>query len=423
MKILLINHTDSGGGAAIAALRITTALNNHGIYARLGVAEKNTDSPFVFVLPAKKHFVLIKILRKIGYYGSKLFSPLTKHMRPTFITSNNILHSTNYSSETDINWINNSDFDLVNLHWICGTICNKDISKITKPIVWTMHDSWPCCGAEHHPNLLENDSRWKEGYNKHNKPKSTKGKDICLKVWKEKKKYWENKKITFIAPSKWEHDILKSSALFHYCDCEIIPNIIPQDIFFQRNKENLREAFNIPKGKIVIGFGSAYDIDNPKSMKGSFYLIDALKKLDKSTEYFFMVFGPAGPAFTREITIPYFASGYIENPIILACLYSLCDLVVNPSLIENLPTTCLEALFCGVPSVAFDVGGTQDIVEHKKTGYLATPYNTDELVDGIEWCTAHKEELFQNCLEKAKKDFDEEKIIDKYLSVYSKALL
>ena len=40
MKILLINFTDAGGGAAIAAVRLVTALNEQGIYARLGVSEK-----------------------------------------------------------------------------------------------------------------------------------------------------------------------------------------------------------------------------------------------------------------------------------------------------------------------------------------------------------------------------------------------
>ena len=75
----------------------------------------------------------------------------------------------------------------------------KDISKIQKPIVWTTHDSWICCGAEHHPNILENDSRYINGYSKKNKPLTTKGIDICKKIWLKKKKYLNKKNITFIA--------------------------------------------------------------------------------------------------------------------------------------------------------------------------------------------------------------------------------
>ena len=424
MKVLLINYTDAGGGAAIAALRLVTALNEHGVYARLGVTDKRTCSPYSFVLPQKRHFVFYRFFAKTLRFLRRLSKLFFKCIPNPFKfrTSNKILHSTNFYSETDIDWINKSDFDIVNLHWIIGTICNKDIAKIKKPIVWTMHDSWPCCGAEHHPNLLENDTRWKEGYLRHNKPQSTRGFDICRKVCNQKKRYLSNKNIVFTAPSNWEHDILNSSALFGTHECTVIPNIVDHTVFCHKDKNTLREAFNIPKNKIVLGFGAAYDIDDPKSMKGSFYLIEAFKKISNPEDYFLVIFGPAGAAFTSKVSIPFFASGYISNPNILACLYSVCDCIINPSLIENLPTTCLEALFCGVPSVAFDVGGTSDIVVHKKTGWLATPYNDEELATGIEWCSEHNEELSKNCFVKAKNDFDTNKIINDYISVYSDAI-
>ena len=156
-------------------------------------------------------------------------------------------------------------------------------------------------------------------------------------------------------------------------------------------------------------------------MKGSFYIIDVLKQLRNPENYFLVVFGPASNAFTSKVSIPFFASGYVSNTSILACLYSLCDVIVNPSLIENLPNICLEALFCGIPSVAFNVGGTGDIVEHKKTGFLVTPYNTKELAEGIEWCTKNLPELSKNCLGKAKTDFNEDKTINAYISVYTNA--
>lgn len=424
MKILLINFADTGGGAAQAAVRLVTSLNTHGVYARLGVSEKRSANPYVITLPKKKHCFAIRAWRKVGSFTMNFFAPITKCLPDSFAfsTSNGILHSSNFHSETDINWINNSDFDIVNLHWISGVICNKDITKIKKPIVWTMHDSWPCCGAEHHPNIAENDTRWKEGYYRYNKPATTKGIDLCRKVWNQKKKYLGNMNITFVAPSNWEHDVLKSSALFGHCKCEVIPNIIDHSIFYPRDKKLARRLFDIPSDKIILGFGAAYDIDNPKSMKGSYYLIEALQKLNNPEKYFLVIFGPATSVFTSKITIPFFASGYIANPNILATLYSLCDVVLNPSLIENFPTTCLESISCGIPVVAFDVGGTSDIVVHKETGYLATPYKSEELARGIEWCVENESVLSKNCLEKAVRDFDEKDTVNKMLKVFETAL-
>ncbi|MGN0739619.1 MAG: glycosyltransferase [Treponema sp.] len=424
MKILLVNFADSGGGAAMAAIRLVTALNEHGVYARLGVSEKKSANPYVITLPKKKHCFAVKAVRRISSFAGRFFQAITKRLlRPfAFRSTNAILHTTNFHSETDINWINSSDFDIVNLHWISGVICNKDIAKIKKPVVWTMHDSWACCGAEHHPNIAENDTRWKEGYYRHNKPKSTKGTDICRRVWNQKKKYLGAMNIVFTAPSRWERDILKSSALFGHCKCEVIPNIVDHSVFYPRDKQAVRNLFDIPKDKIVLGFGAAYDIDNPKSMKGSYYLLEALNKLQNPENYFLVIFGPASDSFTSRICIPFFASGYISNPNILACLYSVCDCFINPSLIENLPTTSLESICCGVSVVAFDVGGTSDIVVHKETGFLAVPYKTEELAEGIEWCVQNQKSLSKNCLKKSRQDFDTDMITNKYFDVYEKLL-
>ncbi len=425
MKVLIVNLTDGGSGAGIAALRLTEKLNEYGITAHLGVVNKQTNSEYSFILPKKSKYKIIKIYEKIYNFIKYEFYPITKRLNFhfNFQTTNNILHTTNSTSETDIDWINNSDYDIINLHWINGVICNKDISKIKKPIIWTMHDSWPCCGAEHHPNIIENDTRWKEGYYRYNRPKTTKGIDLCRKVWLQKKKYLSNKNITFIAPSNWEHDILKSSKLFGDNNCFVIPNIIDNSVFYPKNKKEIRQLFRIPEDKIVLGFGAAYDIDNPKSMKGSYYLIEALKQLENPEKYFLIVFGPASNTFANIVNIPTFISGFISNPNILSCLYSACDCIINPSLIENLPNICLESIACGVPVVAFDVGGTSDIVVHQITGYLAKPYNTKELVNGIYWRINNKIDLTKNCRDKINQDFNTDKTIKKIIKLYENTLI
>ena len=421
MKILLINYTDAGGGAAMAAVRLVDALNKNGQYARLGVLKKCSNDPYVFKLPQKKK--IINNSKKIEKFLTIISEKINKKIiNILFTTTNGIKHTSNFHSKTDINWINNSEFDIVNLHWISGVICNKDIAKIKKPIVWTMHDSWPCCGAEHHPNITEGDIRWKEGYYRNNKPASTKGIDLCRKVWKQKKKCFGSKNIVFTAPSHWEQEILKSSYLFRKSRCELIPNIIDQKVFYPRDKIVTRKLLGIPTDKTIIGFGASYDIDNPHSMKGSYYLIDALQKLKNPENFFLVIFGPTSDSYTCNINIPFLAFGYIYNPNILACIYSLCDIVINPSFIENLPMICLESISCGVPVVAFDVGGISDIIVHKETGYLATPYKTEELALGIEWCVENIEQLPKKCVEKAKKDFDEEGTIKKYINIYNKAI-
>ena len=423
MKVLLVNFTDVGGGAAIAAYRLAEALHKSGMSVTIGVVQKKSEASFVVEIPKKKQKKLVHILNRALNILSRLFQILFPFMRCfDFRTTNNILHSTNTYSLVDVNWINNFDCDVVNLHWIGSNMLSiKDIAKIKKPIVWTMHDSWPCCGAEHYQNILEDDCRWQEGYYCHNKPKTTKGADICRRVWKQKKKYLNNKQIIFVGPSRWQHDVLKASNLFHNNTCFVVPNIVPDKVFFKKEKDRIRTLLGIPVDKKIIGFGAAENLDDPKGRKGGYYLAKALECLLNSEEYFLVIFGPATGAFTSRITISHFASGYVESPLLLSLLYNACDVIVCPSLIENLPNVCLESLFCGVPVVAFDVGGTSDIVVHKETGFLATPYKSEELAQGIEWCVENELQLSKNCLEKAAHDFDEKQTVKKMIRVYESA--
>ena len=422
MKILHLNYTDTGGGAANAALNLVEEQNKNGIEAKLGVIQKQTASPFVVPVLKKRSFFIKLVDGVIDTIKFVLnYMQIYSYSSPAFFfkTTNGILHSANNKTLADIKWINNSDFDIVHLHWINSNMLSvKDIAKIKKPIIWTMHDSWSFCGAEHHPNVLEKDNRYQIGYYRNNKPKTTHGIDLCRKVWNKKKKHLKNKEIVFISPSTWERDCLKQSKLFSNKQCFVIPNIIQKDLFRPLDKVAIRDIFKIPNDKKIIGFGAAYDVDNPKGIKGSYYLMQLLQKLPVPSDYFLVIFGTVSAEFTSKIDVPFFASGFIYNPLILAQLYNACDCCILPSLIENLPTTCLESVCCGVPVAAFDVGGTKDIIEHKINGYLAKPYDVDELLKGVEYCIKNSAVLSENCLKKAAQDFNNNRIIKQHLEVY-----
>jgi glycosyltransferase involved in cell wall biosynthesis len=57
--------------------------------------------------------------------------------------------------------------------------------------------------------------------------------------------------------------------------------------------------------------------------------------------------------------------------------------VVVPSRLENLSLMVLEALACGSPVVAFDIGGMPDMVEPGRNGWLVQPYRVDQLAATI----------------------------------------
>jgi glycosyltransferase involved in cell wall biosynthesis len=72
--------------------------------------------------------------------------------------------------------------------------------------------------------------------------------------------------------------------------------------------------------------------------------------------------------------------GYIAD---MPALYRDVDLVVQSSLTEGLPNVILETAYLRVPTLATEVGGTGEVIEHDRSGWLIRPGSVDELTQGI----------------------------------------
>lgn len=67
----------------------------------------------------------------------------------------------------------------------------------------------------------------------------------------------------------------------------------------------------------------------------------------------------------------------------VALWMSAADLLCLPSRSEGLPTVVAEALACGLPVVATDVGGTHEVVIHGRTGLLVPPDDPQALAEAL----------------------------------------
>jgi glycosyltransferase involved in cell wall biosynthesis len=73
-----------------------------------------------------------------------------------------------------------------------------------------------------------------------------------------------------------------------------------------------------------------------------------------------------------------------QSPAEVARWMSAADLVCLPSVNEGVPNVLLEAMACGTPVVASDVGGIPEIVDPGACGYLVAPGDPRELADALE---------------------------------------
>ena len=84
----------------------------------------------------------------------------------------------------------------------------------------------------------------------------------------------------------------------------------------------------------------------------------------------------------------------------------------------------LEALACGTPVVAFDLGGNSDMIENQKNGYLAQPFDTTDLANGIKWVLNNQnyDQLCQRVREKVLKEFDSQVVAKRYIKLYEEIM-
>ncbi len=139
MKIGLFNYSDNLGGAARASYRIHKSLINQGIKSNLYVSKKSIPDISIQESPNKFD-------RYFSNLRPQLVSKFIKLMNPKINSYSSI-------SILPSNWpkfINSSDIDVVHLNWINAEMMSiEDIAKISKPIVWTLHDMWPFLGSKH----------------------------------------------------------------------------------------------------------------------------------------------------------------------------------------------------------------------------------------------------------------------------------
>ena len=417
MRVLIINTSERIGGAAIAANRLMDALRNNGIQAKMLVRDKQTDNITVIGLKKSLWSIWQFVWERIVIWKANHFK------------QHNLFAVDIANTGTDITtYPEFKEADIIHLHWVNqGMLSLKDLKKILqsgKPIVWTMHDMWPCTGICHHAR--ECDKYHKEC---HHCPYLYNGgakKDLSHQTFKKKKELYQLSPITFITCSQWLKERAGQSALLEQHPIVHIPNPIKTNLFTPRNKVEARQKCNLPTDKKLILFGSVKITDK---RKGIDYFIESCKILaEKHPELVnnlgVAVYGKESEQLKSLVPFQVYALDYISNEKELVNVYNAVDLYVTPSLEENLPNTIMEAMACGIPCVGFNVGGIPEMIDHLHNGYVADYKSAEDFANGIHWTLSESEyqSLSEESRRKVTSSYSESTIAKKYIEVYNKII-
>lgn len=414
MNITHISFSDISGGAARAAYRLHHSLLQTGLSSEMQVWSKASGDTVVRGNSSKAGRMLTEVRSGVGMLATATMKVPTP-----------VRHSVNFLPSGWVQSLNDSDADIIHLHWLgCETLSIREIAQIHKPIVWTFHDMWAFCGAEHYTDDGP-DARWRHGYKSNNRPAGESGFDLNYWTSRRKQHHWQNP-FNLVCPSNWLANCVRDSALMASWPVTVIPNPLDLASFRPIEQGLARQLLNLPQAKSLVLFGAIGGTDDPR--KGSDLLISALNFL--KTEHFpqeleLVIFGQSRPIQVPELGFAIRYMGHLHDEVSLALLYSAVDVFVAPSRQDNLPNTVVEASACGTPTVAFKIGGLTDLVQHQVSGYLASPYDAIDLAQGIQWVIERQSQnnsLGIAARHHAALNFQADLVVAQYLAVYRKAM-
>ena len=410
MKILIVNTSDINGGAARAAYRLHHSLLAQNIDSQMLVQSKSSDDFTVLVYSSKIARGLAKLRPTIDSLPVKSYKNKSHTLfSPAWLGFDSVVEQ--------INAINP---DIVHLHWVCGGMMRlESIAKIKARIVWSLHDMWAFTGGCHYD---EDCGAYQSSCGHCKVLRSDKENDLSRKVLLRKQRaFAQVEHLTVIGLSQWMEQCAKESSLFDAQQVSCLPNPIDTKKFNAFDKEKARELWNLPKDKKLVLFGAVAATSDPR--KGFEELSEALSQLE-SENIECVVFGSSAPKKPQNFGLKTHYLGPLNDDVSLVALYSAVDVMVVPSLQENLSNAIMESLACATPVVGFEIGGNSDLIEHQQNGYLAQPFDTKDLAKGIEWVLNHPhyEGLCQSSRDKVLRAFDSVVVAKQYIELYQKII-
>ena len=182
---------------------------------------------------------------------------------------------------------------------------------------------------------------------------------------------------TVIVPSGFLADVFKRCGVA----TRIVANIVNLDRFTAAGRHQHTRADVAPQLLVTRNLEPIYDIDTALRVlqqvrktfpEATMTICGLVRRRDRSRG--------AGAGTGDRAGRCIYRPGENEQ---IAALYQSADIMVNPSLADNMPNSVLEALASGVPVVRTRVGGVPYLVQHEKTALLVPPGDVDAMAKAV----------------------------------------
>ena len=403
MKVIQINTSVNTGSTGRIAEEIGQALiaAGHTSYIAHGRPGGKSQSHTIKIGTAfdqKIHGLQTRIFDRHGYGSSSATKKLVDEMD---------------SINPDVIHIHN----LHGYYLHVGVLFNY-LKKNNKPVVWTLHDCWPFTGHCCYFDFVQC-GKWKTHCEKCPLQKIYPESlvfDNSYKNFDDKKALFNGlDNLTLVTPSNWLSGLLQYSFLHAY-PVSVIHNGIDLSVFkiTGDSDSSFRQKMALGNGAVILGAASVWD-----RRKGLKDFIQLSEKTDPADRIVLL-----GLTAKQQEGLPpnIIALERTESLAEMVQLYNLATVFVNPTWVDNFPTTNIEALACGTPVITYDTGGSVEAV-NTDTGWVVEKGNIDGLFNAIEAAKEKGKKYFADkCRSRAEKMFNNKERFGDYIQLYHSVL-
>jgi len=249
------------------------------------------------------------------------------------------------------------------------------------------------------------------------------------------------------APSHWLMRMAEESGLSdRVAGTRVIPNGVDTSVFTLGDRTAARARLGLPPDALMVVFAALSASTSP--FKGFETLTEALSLIARDADdsgHLLVALGddaPEAAAAARRGGQPIRFVPFAEDPVVVANHYRSADLYLHPARAESFGLAVLEAMACGTPVVASDVGmpsivsctfafANAAVVGSRTTPVIALPALTVRFIPGSQLVTSlgakpakigHSAEFFQDDIESKPAKRSIEVGVDRSLTVSRDAL-
>ena len=353
--ITVINTQDQGGGAAKMA-SVLIKNSEYSSLSQLYVHERYTKNENVKLIPeiSKSRFQLwLNEMENLGgWLDVARIAPINL-LQDSFFRQSKLIH-------------------LHNLHGSFFSYALLPALMKRKKVIWTLHDEQILTG---HCSCTLGCDKWKTGCG--NCPDLTIYPAMKVDKTKEmlvyKKKWLKEMNPIIVCPSRWLANRVKIAFPFLQ-KVHVISNGVDTNLFKPtEDRVELRKKLNLPVNAFLILFAAELSTKNP--FKGGDLVNEIM--LDGLDENVFVV---TVGGKTQKSTSQHITFDYVRDENQMAELYGASDVLIYPTLADNLPLVVLEAMSSGLPVIASNIGGISEIIENNVDGYLIEDYRNKDCI-------------------------------------------